>query len=554
MKRLLPIALVALVVVPLLAFGLYPMLVVLAQATRGLEALTEPASREALWATLVLSGGATLLALLLGAPAAFALARCAVPGARTLRTLLTLPSVVPPYLMGIAWLDLANPKNGLLNVLAGATWVDIYTQLGIVWVLGLCFFPFVMLPVLTTLERMDASLEESARLAGAGPWRVLRDITLPLAVPSIAAGAVLVFLAAAATFGVPYLLGTAGPQRIRVLTTAIVDHITVGGESHLSQAMALSAALLVVSAAVTLLGGLASRGERKYAIVSGKGARARPLVLSPQARRAVAGALWAVVFVAVLLPLGTLLLVSILRAWGAGFGPDNWSLDNYRRVLFENRHTLPSLANSLGLATAAGLIAVVVGTLIAYLSSRKPGLATRALSALAHAPYAVPGTVIALGLILGWSRELRVIVLERLTLSLDLFSGLWALLAAYVVKYLAFGVRLAGSGLLQIDRALEEAARTSGATRLAAAVDVVVPLLWPSLGAAWLLVFLPTLSEITMSILLVGPGTPVVGTVLFELQSYADPPSAAVLAVLLVALTLLGNAVLRRLTGGRGGF
>ncbi len=554
MSRALPIAIVALVVTPLLAFGLYPLVVVMVRALAGLDAIFEPASIDALLSTLVLSTGATVVSLLLGVPAAFALARCDVPGARRLRTLLTLPSVVPPYLMGIAWLDLANPKNGLLNVLAGGTWIDIYTMAGIIWVLGLCFFPFVMLPVLATLERMDASLEESARLSGASPARVVRDVTLPLAVPSIAAGAVLVFLAAAATFGVPYLIGTAGPRRISVLTTAIVDHITVGGEAHLARAMALSLVLLLASALVTVLGGLASRGERKYAIVSGKGARARPLALPLGTRRAVAAALWAIVAVAVILPLGTLLLVSVLRAWGAGFGPDNWSLDNYRRVLFENRHTLPSLGHSLGLATAAGAIAVVVGTLIAYLRARKPGTATRALSALAHAPYAVPGTVIALGLLLGWSREVRFILFERLTLALDLFSGLWALLAAYVVKYLAFGVRLAGSGLLQIDRALEEAARTSGASRLTAALDVVVPLLWPSLGAAWLLVFLPTLSEITMSILLVGPGTPVVGTVLFELQSYADPPSAAVLAVLLVALTLGGNALLRRLTGGRGGF
>jgi iron(III) transport system permease protein len=139
---------------------------------------------------------------------------------------------------------------------------------------------------------------------------------------------------------------------------------------------------------------------------------------------------------------------------------------------------------------------------------------------LANAPYSVPGTLLALGLLLAWSRELRFIFFERLTLALDLFSGVGALLVAYSTKYLAFGVRVAKSGLVQIDRSLEEAARTSGASALRTAFDVVVPLLLPSLGAAWLLVFLPVLSEITMSVLLVGPQTPVLGTVLFELQSY----------------------------------
>jgi iron(III) transport system permease protein len=137
---------------------------------------------------------------------------------------------------------------------------------------------------------------------------------------------------------------------------------------------------------------------------------------------------------------------------------------------------------------------------------------------------------------------------------LDLFSGAYALLVAYAVKYLAFGVRTSSGALVQLDPSLEEAARTSGAGPGRAAIDVVVPLIAPALGSAWLLVFLPALSEITMSVLLAGPGTQVVGTVLFELQSYADPPSAAVLATLLVALTLAGNAVLVKLSGGRGGF
>lgn len=548
---------------PLILFGALPLALVIGLAFglpahfsfgAAFETLIAAEARAAFGNTVLLSLLTALFATLIGAPAAFVLARFDLPRARTLRTILTLPAVLPPYLLGIAWMDLANPKTGLLNTLAGHPIFDIYTLAGMIWVLGLCFFPFVMLPVATALERMDASLEESARISGAGPAKVLWQITLPLSVPAIVSGAGLVFLATAAAFGVPYLLGTSGTRRTDVLTTAVVNHITVGGAESMQRAMSLSLSLLLLSVLAAAASNFASRSERRFAIVSGKGARARPLSLSPGARSWISAALWTTAAVAVFLPLGTLLLVSILRAWGAGFGPDNWSLENYRRVLFENKQTGPALMRSLFLAVAAGGIAVFVGSTIAYVRARHKNIWTRALETLATAPYAVPGTVLALGLLMAWSREVRLIFFEHFTLAIDLFGGAWALLVAYAVKYLAFGVRLSGSGLLQIDPSLEEAARTSGAGRVRAALDVVAPLLWPAMAAAWLLVFLPALSEITMSILLAGPGTQVVGTVLFELQSYADPPSAAVLACLLLALTLAGNEVLRRLTKGKGGF
>lgn len=569
MMRRLPIAIgLGLVFTGLLLFAALPLLLVLARAlglpaAPSLEilagAFADEASRTAFLNTALISTLVALFAIAVGVPIAFLLARFELPRARTMRTLLTLPAVVPPYLLGIAWIDLANPSTGLLNELArglGAAGpvLDCYTHAGIVWVLGLSFYPLLMLPVLNALERMDASLEESARISGASPARLLFEITLPLVAPAIASGAVLVFLATAATFGVPYLLGTAGQRRIELLTTAIANHITVGGEAELGKAMAISLALLALSAAVAVIGELASRGERKFAIVSGKGGRARPVRVSRRAQRGMTAALALVIGVAVVLPMVTLLWVSLLKTWGGGFGPSNWSLDSYRRVLLENHDTAPAVIRSLVLATVAASIAVAAGALVAYARNRRPNAATRALESLSTLPYAVPGTVLALGLLLAWSREVRVIVLEHATFALDLFAGPFALLIAYAVKYLAFGVRLSGTALVQIDPALEEAARTAGATRARAAVDVIVPLLLPALGAAWLLVFLPVLSEITMSILLVGPGTTVVGTVLFELQSYADPPSAAVLACLLLFLTLSGNEILRRSTGGRGGF
>ena len=568
MRRLaavLPATALTAIALGLLLFAALPLAVVVARALGfpgtihafgWLGSLAEPDRRQALVATIETAAGATALAVALGVPLALALTRLDVARPALWRALLSLPAAVPPYLWGIAWIDLANPRTGLLNRAAEALGASgpvfgIYGLGGIVWVLGLAFFPLVLLPVAAALERMDASLEESARIAGASPARALREITLPLIVPSIASAAVLVFLLAAAAYGVPYLLGTGGSERVFVLTTAIVNLVNLGGEKSLGDAMALSLVLLAVSLAVSALGGLAARGERRRAVVTGKSQRPRLIRLGRGARVAVHAALAAVVGVAIVLPVATLVLVSLIESWGSGFGPANWGLSSYTRVLVTNHETLPALGRSAWLGLVAASVATVVGAIVGYARRRRPGLATRAIEALANAPYAVPGTVLAMGLLFAWSREVRLIVADRLTIAVDLFAGSTALAVAYVVKYLSFGVRTTTSALAQLDPTLEEAARVSGASPARAAIDVVVPLITPALAATWLLVFLPVLSEITMSVLLVGPGTSVIGTVLFELQSYADPPAAAVVATVLVAATLAGQLALRAVRSPR---
>lgn len=194
-----------------------------------------------------------------------------------------------------------------------------------------------------------------------------------------------------------------------------------------------------------------------------------------------------------------------------------------------------------------------MGTLVAYLRERTNTPGRGFLAWLAALPYAVPGTVLSLGFILAFSQPISLILAENLRFTLDLKDTLWILGLAYMVKFLAFPVGNARSGLLALHPSLEEAARMSGASWGKALRDVTFPLLRPNLIAAWLLVFLPAFSEITMSILLFGPDTPVVGTLLFNLQAYGDPPGAAVLAVLVAVLVLGGNLLARRLSGGKVG-
>jgi iron(III) transport system permease protein len=257
------------------------------------------------------------------------------------------------------------------------------------------------------------------------------------------------------------------------------------------------------------------------------------------ASRCGVGAFFAV-FVAI--PLATIAFTSFSATFA---DPTDLTSSHWSNVLGRDE-TTGAFLRSIGLASAAGAAVAVIGFAIA----RVAAIGGRRLALLpiaASLPYAVPGTVLAIGLILAFALEWRVIVAERVTFALYLPGTLAMLMIAYAVKHLAFGVSTSRAALEQIHPSLEEAARVSGRGPLGATRDVILPLVAPSIAAAFLLVALPCLSELTMSVLLFGADTETAGTLLFELQSYADPPAASVVATLILIVAIGGDALVRRL-------
>jgi iron(III) transport system permease protein len=482
--------------------------------------------------TALLALGTLLVALGTGAPVGWALARAALP--RWLAVACTLPYAIPPYVTTIAWITLANPTNGVLRA-----WlpVDVYTLPGMAWVLGLHLSPFVSLAVRDALGSIDPSLEEAARVSGAGPWRVARDVTLPLLGPALVAAAGFVLAAASASFGVPYLLGSAARVPVPVLTTRIAQALELSPVGGRPLAVSLALGLLVVGAGLPALLRLL---QGRAAFASARLARPRPPERMPLASVGVG----AYVAVAVALPLATLVASTFMERFGGGLGADNRTLAHWAGVLGDAR-TREALVRSLWLAGAAATVAVAVGALVGHAAEREGSRLARGLSILARAGWAVPGTVLALALLLAFSQEVRLVLFERVTLVLALADTAWLLGIAYVVRFLAIPVDTARAALRSVHPSLEEAARVSGAGWGRTLRDVTLPLLAPALGTAWFLVFVPSLCEVTLSVLLRGPSTEVLGTRLFTLQSYADPQSAAVLAVMVAGLVLAGLGLAR---------
>lgn len=551
------------VLVILLIFSVFPLGLLIFQSlwengisfTNYQMAFADASTFKALWNTLMVSTGTMICTVILGVPLGWLISRTDLPWRKGFKTLLMLPYIIPPYIGAIAWIQLLNPKVGYIN-----TWFktifglsespfNIYSIAGLILVLSLFFYPFVLMATTTALDNMDNSLEESARMSGASQWKVLKDVTFPLILPSIISGAFLAFVATAASFGVPAIIGR---NQIFVLTTLIYKYINLGTLEGPKMAIAVSV-VLMIGAAIILSANAFFSSQRKYVLLTGKSTQKYITPLG-KARIPVFLCILTFFLVMILLPLGTIFMTSLLKTWGRGFGLDNLSFNNYTALLFQMgdvsssikalaKVTQMALFNSLMLAVGTATIAVFIGALIAYINVKTNLKGRHLVDLFAAIPYATPGTIVALGVILAFTNRF----------GINLANTLMILLIAYCIKYLSFAVRTVASSLEQLDDSLEEAGIMSGASWFKTLQTIIIPILKPSLIAGWFLIFMPTFSELTMSILLFGPKTATVGTVLYELQTYESPPLAAVLACLIVIIVLSANAVVKKITGGKYG-
>jgi len=540
--------LAAFLLAPLLLITLYPLGHLVYQVLRSPEGIGLYAilfAKASTWSgirnTLLLASATTLLSAALALPLAWLLTRTDLKGKVRWRTWLLMPYVIPPYVGAIAWVQLANPKTGLLLALPFLRGqLNIYSFTGLVWVMASFFYSFVLLALLNVMERLDPSLEEAARVSGASPWRVFLHITLPLIKAPLASGMMLVFLASCASFGVPALIGA--PARIFVATTKIYALQQAGSFTGLYLAGALSSLLLGLALAAILF--LRQMEKKSPPSLSGKTPRAALLPLGHHQviAQLLVAALFTLVFV---LPL-TALALSAFSPQAGRWG--EWSLVHARRLWLETPQFGEALKNSALLSLTAAGISTLYGGVLSY-AKVKAKLSGGALIDLASTlAYATPGTVFAFALILSFSYGV-------LGLPVALGNTLWILVVAYVAHFLSFGLRTSSAGLAQIDDVLVEAARVSGAGPWATLRTIWLPLMVPHLVSSFLTVFMLALSELTMSVLLAGPGLQTLGVLIFQLQDYADPSggSAALLSLLLVLFVLALNALIKRLTQGRYG-
>ena len=540
--RLLPrleTCVMAAAVVALIVLVVLPLLFLLVGSVRGeaglsLEHFTEALSGrlyvQALVNSLVLGAWTGLFSIIIGLPMAWAVSRTNVPAPALFRITATLSYLSPPFLTAIAYVNLFSPNAGLINVflrdVVGAPWLtfNVFSMGGLVLVTVLHTFPFVFLLASSALQSVDASYEEAAQILGAGRLRTALLVTLPLIAPAVLAGTLLAFVNAIALFGSQAILGL--PGRIVTLPTRIYALFDYPPQYGLASALSLMFIVITVAALYLQHRFLA---RRSYVTVGGKGARPQLIDLGP-ARWVLLGFCAAVFAVAIVLPYGALIAVSLSKSWGLSFWK-GLTLDNYRFVLFEYNVTQRAILNSLLLATLAATIAVLLGAVIGWIDVRTKAKGRRLLDYAALVPLGLPGIVMAVALIQFW-----------LTMPVALYGTLTILLLAYIGRYIPLGVRAANTSLRQIDASLEESARVLGASWARTLREVTLPLIRPGLFAGWLLVFVPVIQELSASILLFSSSSITLAVAVYNLYEtgYTEP----VAALAMVNMAIISTALL----------
>lgn len=505
-----------------------------------------PDNIGAMWNTIKVALGATVIGTLMGLFFAWLLGRSDLPTKGVMRAMFTIPYMFPPFFGAMAWDLMLNARRGYINRWIFETFgirsmFNINSIWGIIFVECCYYFPFVYMQVVNALERMDPTLEESARIAGAGQWYVIRKITMPLVTPAISAGALLILTSSLAHFGVPSMLGFS--QNIYTLPTKIYQlfYRATGSFQGIREGSALSILLVAVVVIALLLQRHILRAG-SYDIIKGKSTR--PMLIKLRgAKLPLLIISYVSLFVIVLLPLGMIILVGLLKAYGLPLTAANMTLENYAQALFGNTMVADSVKNSIFLAFSSGIVCMFLGVMVAYVIVKIRPRGSLILELLSLLPYAIPGIVMAIGVILTWSGRF----------GANLYNSIWIILVAYLARYLSFSMKSASASLQQVHPSLEEAARSCGASHFTSLRDVTIPLIRPAMISGFFLIFLPAMRELTTSVLLYGPYTRTLGVAIFSLRNDGYITTASALAALTIGLIIILNTIVNLILKDRRG-
>ncbi len=508
--------------------------------------IMEPETYKALTNSVIIASGTTLGSTIVGTFFAWLVTRTDLPYKGFMKSMFLVPFMLPSFIGALAWKMLLSPNAGFINKFFMNNFgfegpiFNIYSYLGIVLVEVMYLFPFVFIQVCGALERMDPTLEESARISGAGLFTITRKITIPLVLPSILSGALLIMLYSMAHFGTVAVLGI--ENGIFNIPTLIYQRIHQSAGSFESiRTGTVLATVLVISAAfiIWLQGKILSKG--RYQIIGGKSFR--PMELKLRALRFPL-LIFCLAYIAftIVLPTVVIFLVGGLKTYGLPFTLQNLSLDNYKFILFDYKVTKDAIWNSVSLGLGAAVITMFAGVMISYVIVKMKVRGKGILEFLGMLPFSVPGSVIALGVILAWSGQYGV----------NLYNTVWIILVAYIARYMGFSLKANSAALEQVHDSLVEAARSCGATMWQTLKDIVLPLVRPGMLASFFLIFLPSLRELTVSIMLYSPTTRTIGVAIYTLNEDGETVVSAALAGIALILIIVGQTLINRFTRKAG--
>jgi iron(III) transport system permease protein len=480
---------------------------------------SSPSYQRAFLHSLVVALAATVFATLLALPAAFAISRISMPFRNVLLSLSVIPLISPPFIGAYSWVILLGRSGIVTHYIQswfGIELPSIYGAFGIILALSLSYFPYVLLIVQGALAASDPYIEECAFVMGANRWRVLRTITFPLVLPSIAAGSIIVFIKALGNFGVPAILG----GEYYVLPTMI--YFQVHGYFNLNGASAIAMVNVILTLGAILVLTRVNKG-RGHVTVTG-GTRRSAQMTGLGAMIFANAYCWGLLFVA-LLPHLMVLYSSFAEKWAGTLFPTQWGIANYLRVISDVQ---APFINSMVLSGVATALCVVFGTLAAYTSVRRRFVGKWALDLTIMLPFVLPGIVTGVAYITTFNSGLIVL------------SGTSAILVlAYFVRRIAYIFRTVTAAVGQVDNKLEEASAICGATWGWTFRKITVPLVSPGIIAGGILVFATLISEMSVTILLYSAKWKTMSIAIYEYIIADELLDASAIGSIAIVATLL---------------
>jgi iron(III) transport system permease protein len=491
---------------------------------------------ELIGRTLLLLLGVGTGALIVGGGLAWLVVHHRFPGRVVLEWALILPLAVPAYVIGFAFVGLfeyAGPVQSALRraLGAGVALPEIRSYAGIVAMMTLVFYPYVYLLARVAFREQGAAAVETARTLGRSRAAAFVQITVPMARPALVAGVALAMMEALADFGTVATFG------YRTLTEAIY-RVWYGMFDRIAAAQ-LASVLLLFAAGLLLLE-RRSRGRARFTQSGRRGPVVEAVRLSGWRAAGATTACVSVLALAFLLPVGQLAWWAIAAIRAGQVAPDFVAL----------------LWHTCALAGTTAAVASLLAVLLAYAGRLHGTAAVRVAAQLSSMGYALPGAVIAVGVLLplAWADHALVPSLERALgrpLGLLLTGSAAGLVLAYVVRFLAVGLQTVDASLGKIPPSLDDAARVLGARAGSALRRVHLPLMRGGLLTAVVLVFVETMKEMPATLLLRPVGLNTLAVEIWERTSEAMWPEAAVPALTLVGVGLLPVVLLIRLTSRR---
>ncbi len=484
----------------------------------------DPYFFEALGNTLGLGVAVSLVSLLIAAPLAFARGLYQVPGGTLWDVLFLIPFMMPPYIGAMAWTFTLQPGGYSTQLLGFSAQGLLFSFPGMVLVMALHLFPLVYFALSRTLQSIGWRYVDAARVCGASMGTSTLKIVLPLSLPAMAASLLMVFSLTIEEYGTPSILGR--PSQFLVLVTRIEEKFAEWPIDLAGAALLSSLLLLLALLAYALHHWINT--HHAFVTVSGKHGPANALPLPSGFKPLVLVGFALAAVLAVVLPLGAMLLTALSKTLSGGVAWSNLGVRHFAAIWANDNGAFTALMTSWGLAALTALLAGALGAAAAFVTVRSPWRARHGVDALSALPNALPGMVLAVGLILLWNRSFW---------PLPIYGTSAVLVLAYVCLLLPYPVRYVTNALRQISTSLDGAARVSGAHSGQVLTRILGPMVAPHLFIAMLLVFAIASRELVASVMLAPPGVKTVSTYIFNQFAQGSPNEGMALAVIAIGLS-----------------